>query len=93
MPHDPSKTWLDALALLEREESYLRLGAIAVMKRLTADNKDLVAPSAEVLQRALHQWEQDEPDLHKDVQTAAKELVATLTGQDPHQPGGPGRSR
>jgi len=85
MRHDPGKTWLDALALLERDESYLQIGAIAVMKRLTADNKDLVHPTIEVLQSALSRWEQEEPGPHEDVTEAARQLVASLTGQDLQQ--------
>lgn len=79
MPHDPWKTWSDALTLLGREESYLQIGAIGALGLLARTNKELAGPTVAVLQSALKEWESKTPGPPADVKDTARALLTTLT--------------
>ncbi|MFI1312873.1 hypothetical protein ACH4TS_22425 [Streptomyces albidoflavus] len=83
MPHDPWKTWSDALTLLGREESYLKIGAIGALGMLARTNEELAGPTVAVLQSALKEWESKEPGPPAGVKDAARALLDTLaTAED-----------
>ncbi|MER8119161.1 hypothetical protein [Streptomyces sp. NPDC094031] len=79
MPHDPWKTWSDALTLLGREESYLQIGAIGALGMLARTDKELAGPTVAVLQSALKEWESKTPGPPADVEDTARALLTTLT--------------